>query len=245
MSRLEYVSPEGLRLDGRRPTELRHIHAELGLFSRADGSAYLQQGNTKVLVAVYGPREVVKGKALHDRAIVNCEFRLATFSSGERRQKSTGSRQTAEASLIIRQAFESVIQLHLFPKSQIDIYVQVLQADGGVLCTAVNASTLAMIDAGIPIRDFVCACTVSYIHSTPLLDINYVEDTANGALLSLAILPNSGNVCIMQMDNKLPFDEFEQVLKLAFNGCSGVHQELRSIVVDHTLKLAQSRGLTK
>ena len=144
MSRLEYVSPEGLRLDGRRPTELRHIHAELGLFSRADGSAYLQQGNTKVLVAVYRPREVchgshfcsnlsqvVKGKALHDRAIVNCEFRLATFSSGERRQKSTGSRQTAEASLIIRQAFESVIQLHLFPKSQIDIYVQVLQADGG------------------------------------------------------------------------------------------------------------------
>lgn len=58
MSTKELVSPEGLRCDGRRPNELRQIKVKMGLFSRADGSCYYEQGNTKILVAVYGPREV-------------------------------------------------------------------------------------------------------------------------------------------------------------------------------------------
>jgi hypothetical protein len=93
MSKLEYLSPEGLRIDGRRPKELRKIQCNLGIFSKADGSAYFQQGNTKAIAAVYGPREVfVKSKALHDRAIINCEYSMATFSTGERKKKFKGDR---------------------------------------------------------------------------------------------------------------------------------------------------------
>lgn len=58
MANKEYINPEGLRMDGRRPDELRKIRCKLGIFARSDGSAYIEQGNTKVLVAVYGPREV-------------------------------------------------------------------------------------------------------------------------------------------------------------------------------------------
>jgi polyribonucleotide nucleotidyltransferase len=55
----EYITPEGLRLDGRKPDELRKIRCKLGILSsRADGSAYYEQGNTKVIATVYGPREV-------------------------------------------------------------------------------------------------------------------------------------------------------------------------------------------
>lgn len=50
----------GLRLDGRRPNELRKIKCEIGVFSQADGSAVLSQGNTKVIATVYGPHEVIK-----------------------------------------------------------------------------------------------------------------------------------------------------------------------------------------
>lgn len=58
-SRIELISPEGLRIDGRRAPELRKIKCQIGvLSSQADGSAYLEMGNTKVLVAVYGPHEV-------------------------------------------------------------------------------------------------------------------------------------------------------------------------------------------
>jgi exosome complex component RRP41 len=57
-SRLELLTPEGLRVDGRRANELRKITAKTSVFSQADGSAYIEQGNTKCLAAVYGPREV-------------------------------------------------------------------------------------------------------------------------------------------------------------------------------------------
>lgn len=55
---MELLTPEGLRVDGRRPNELRKITAKTSVFSQADGSAYIEQGNTKCLAAVYGPREV-------------------------------------------------------------------------------------------------------------------------------------------------------------------------------------------
>lgn len=48
----------GLRIDGRRPNELRKLNCEIGVFSQADGSAVLSQGNTKVIATVYGPHEV-------------------------------------------------------------------------------------------------------------------------------------------------------------------------------------------
>ncbi len=61
------------------------------------------------------------------------------------------------------------VLLTLFPRSQIDIYIQVLQSDGGDKAAAINASTLALIDAGVPMRDFVCACTAGCIDGIPLL----------------------------------------------------------------------------
>lgn len=48
----------GLRIDGRKPNELRKIKCEVGVFEQADGSASLSQGNTKIVATVYGPHEV-------------------------------------------------------------------------------------------------------------------------------------------------------------------------------------------
>jgi len=85
---MEFISPEGLRIDGRRPNELRKIECRLGIFSKPDGSAYLCHGNTKVIASVYGPREAShKGEIQQHRAIINCEYSMATFSTGERKKK--------------------------------------------------------------------------------------------------------------------------------------------------------------
>jgi exosome complex component RRP41 len=84
----EYVSPEGLRLDGRRPHEMRHMHAVVGVVPSADGSALFHMGNTKVMAVVYGPHEVSnRTQQLHDRALVRCEYSMAAFSTGERRRR--------------------------------------------------------------------------------------------------------------------------------------------------------------
>lgn len=94
---------------------------------------------------------------------------MATFSTGERKKTRKGDRRSTEISLIIKQTLESIIMVQLFPRSQIDIYVQILQADGGTRCAAINAACLAIINAGIPIRDFVVACAAGYIEGTPIL----------------------------------------------------------------------------
>ncbi|KAG0185654.1 hypothetical protein DFQ28_009021 [Apophysomyces sp. BC1034] len=79
----------GLRIDGRRANELRKITAKTSVFSQADGSAYIEQGNTKCLAAVYGPREARhRMQALADRAIINVEFNVAPFSTSERKKRS-------------------------------------------------------------------------------------------------------------------------------------------------------------
>lgn len=65
---------EGLRQDGRRPHELRRLACRLDVLPTADGSALLDQGTTKVLAAVYGPREAtLRGDILHDRCAIRCD----------------------------------------------------------------------------------------------------------------------------------------------------------------------------
>jgi exosome complex component RRP41 len=240
----ELLSPEGLRIDGRRPGELRKIRAKMGLFSRADGSAYYEQGNTKVLASVYGPREVTgRNQALHDRAIINCEYSMATFSTGERKKKSKGDRRSTEISLLLKQTFEAAIMSHLFPRSQIDIFVQVLQADGGTRCAAINAATLALIDAGVPMKDFVVACAAGYVDGTPILDLNYMEDSSGNPDLPIAIFPKTNKVTMLQMDSKLPLDTLEKVLNLAVTGCQQIYQMLVETARNSSQELLESRGL--
>ena len=98
----------------------------MGVFKQADGSAYIEMGNTKALATVYGPHEVTsKSKILHDRVLLNCQFSMATFSTGERKKRPKGDRRSTETSLLIRRTFEAAILAQLYPRSQIDIYVQV------------------------------------------------------------------------------------------------------------------------
>ncbi|EXC22513.1 Exosome complex component [Morus notabilis] len=214
---MEFVNPEGLRLDGRRPTELRQIRAELGAVAKADGSAVFEMGNTKVIAAVYGPREV------------RFEYSMANFSTGDRMRRPKGDRRSTEISLVLRQTMEACIMTHLMPRSQIDIFVQVLQADGGTRSACINAASLALADAGIPMRDLVTSCSAGYLNSTPLLDLNYVEDSAGGADVTVGIFPKLDKVTLLQMDAKLPLDIFENVMQLATEGCKAIATELREV----------------
>ncbi|XP_031570086.1 exosome complex component RRP41-like [Actinia tenebrosa] len=245
MAGLEILSPEGLRLDGRRPHELRKIVCRVGVLSQADGSAYIEMGNTKALATVYGPHEVTsKAKALHDRVLLNCQFGMATFSTGERKRKPRGDRKSTELSMIIRRTFEAAIITELYPRSQIDIFVQVLQADGSNQAACINATTLALIDAGIPMKDYVSASTVSFVNDTPLMDINYLEESSGGPQLSLAILPKSEKVVLFQMDSRLHMDNMEKVLKLAVKGCKDVYTLLRRTIHEKAEEDSQSVSLT-
>jgi exosome complex component RRP41 len=103
---------------------------------------------------------------------------MTSFATSERKKIRKNDRRSIEISLIIKQTFEGIIIRELFPKTQIDIFMKVLQADGGTRCACINAASLALIDAGIPMKDFVVSCAAGLIDETPLCDLNYIEDSA-------------------------------------------------------------------
>ncbi|XP_060519323.1 exosome complex component RRP41 isoform X2 [Cylas formicarius] len=191
----ELLSKVGLRIDGRRANELRRIRCKLGVFTQPDGSAYLEQGLTKVLAAVYGPHQVRnRSKAQHDTCIINTQFSMAVFSTNERKKRPRGDRKSTELSIHLQQALQAVVLTELYPWSQIDVYVEVLHADGGTYPACVNAATLALVDAGIPIKEYVCACTASLANEdTPLLDVSHQEEVIGGPTLTVAALPTSAD----------------------------------------------------
>ncbi|KAL0917797.1 hypothetical protein M5K25_012888 [Dendrobium thyrsiflorum] len=241
---MEYVNPlTGFRLDGRRPNEMRQIRGEIGVVAKADGSALFEMGNTKVIAAVYGPREVQnKGQQMDSQALVRCEYSMANFSTGDRARKSKGDRRSTEISLVIRQTMEASILTHLMPRSQIDIFLQVLQADGGTRSACINAATLALADAGIPMRDLATSCSSGYLCSTPLLDLNYVEDSAGGPDVTVGTLVKMDKVTLLQMDAKLPIEMFTDVLQLAIEGCKAIANYIREVLLENTKKLECMRG---
>ncbi|XP_029442004.1 exosome complex component RRP41 [Rhinatrema bivittatum] len=244
MAGLELLSDQGFRMDGRKAVELRKIQARMGIFAQADGSAYIEQGNTKALAVVYGPHEIrgSRSKALHDRAVVNCQYSMATFSTGERKRRPHGDRKSSEMTLHLKQTFEAAILTQLYPRSQIDIYVQILQADGGNYCACVNAATLAIMDAGIPMRDYVCACSTGFIEDTPLVDLSYVEEAAGGPQLALALLPKSEQIALLEMNSRLHEDHLEKVLDAASKACRDVYAVLDRVVREHVQEVSALLG---
>ncbi|XP_065840894.1 exosome complex component RRP41-like [Oscarella lobularis] len=206
----------------------------MGIIDKADGSAYVEQGNTKALATVHGPHEATyKSKAVHDRAILNTQYSVATFATSERKSR-IRDRRSLEISRMIREVFERAVMTELAPRSQIDIYVQVLQSDGGNLCASINAAALALIDAGIAMRDFVCACTASCIDETPIVDINYLEENARGPDFSLAIFPRSEKVLLCHMNSRTHIDHLEGITDTAIQGCKDIFAVLNQTVRERT-----------
>ena len=130
MAASELLADFGLRLDGRKAGELRKISCKLGVYGQADGSAYLEQGNTKILAAVYGPREPRQRSGNDVPGVkINCQYSMAVFSTSERKKRPRGDRKSQEISAHLRQTFEAAIKTELYPRSQIDIFIEVRKVD--------------------------------------------------------------------------------------------------------------------
>lgn len=192
-----------------------------------------------MLAAVFGPKEVEQRSQMDSsKAIVRCEYAMATFSTGERRRRGKSDRRSTEISMVIRNTLEDTILLELMPRTQIDVYVQVLQADGGTRCACINAAFLALADAGIPMRDVIASCAAGYLDSTPLLDLNQTEDSGGGPDVVLALHPGLDKVVLLQSDNKLSIETFEEVMDLGLAGCRAVAAFMKEQLVEHVKLLS-------
>jgi exosome complex component RRP41 len=221
------LDKNGLRVDGRRLDELRPLKLEVGILDKANGSAYIEHGKNKILAAVYGPREAhPKHIALADRAVVRCRYHMAPFSTDERKSPAP-SRRELELSKVIREALEPAIMSEYFPRATIDIIIEVLQADAGTRCAGITAASLALADAGIPMRELVAACAAGKVEGKVVLDLSDIEDKQGDADLPVAFMPKSNVIGLLQMDGSLTEEEFKQALDLATNACRRIYDMQR------------------
>ncbi|MBP2029412.1 exosome complex component RRP41 [Methanohalophilus levihalophilus] len=233
-----FIDENGIRLDGRRVDEIRPMKIELGVLSRADGSCYLEWGNNKVLAAVYGPRELHPRRLQRpNEALVRYRYNMAAFSV-EDRIRPGPSRRSTEISKVSGEAFEPVVMKQDYPGAVIDVMTEILQADAGTRTAAINAATLALADAGIPMKGLVAACAVGKVDGQLVLDLNKPEDNYGDADLPIA-MTQDGEITLLQMDGHLTPEEFKTGVEMVKKGCEQIFEMQREVLMARFGEIAE------
>ncbi|MBI4017578.1 MAG: exosome complex exonuclease Rrp41 [Candidatus Aenigmarchaeota archaeon] len=216
----------GRRIDGRALDEIRPMAARTGVIARANGSAQFAMGDTVAIAAVHGPREM-HPKHMQDpvRAYLKYTYAMAPFATQDR-VKPGPSRRSTEISDVSRQAFNSVVFLEEYPKTGIEVYVEVLQANASTRCAGINAASMALADAGIPMADLIASCSAGKVEGQIVLDVAGEEDTEGEVDLPIAYIPRRDEIALLQMDGLITLEEFKKALELAKQGCIKIHETL-------------------
>ncbi len=203
----------------------------MGLLKNADGSAYIEFGKNKIVAAVYGPKEVhPKHEVLSDRAVVRCRYHMAPFSVDERKNPAP-SRREIEISKVIREALEPALTVEDYPRTAIEIFVEVLQSDGGSRVAGITAASLALADAGINMRDLVVGCSSGIVDGQVVLDLNDTEDKEGSGDMPVAFMPNLNQVTLLQIDGIYSPADFKKAFELAMVGGRRVYDMQRQVLL--------------
>ncbi|POW14014.1 hypothetical protein PSTT_03301, partial [Puccinia striiformis] len=249
MSRVELLSSGGLRLDNRRPYELRSINFDIlpNPPVGCDSVARVEHGLTKLIGFVSGPRDSVESNRTvptslgnpignsassnqnqnNNNGSISVHISTTPFSSIDRKKVGKSDKKFADLAQAIQNTFEPVVMLHLYPRSTIDIYVQVLQQDGALLQAAINVTTLALIGAGVSISDYVLSISVGALStpSCPLLDLTNSEQT-DLPNLTIAVLPRTQKLTLLQLDTRINILTFESLLGIGLEACLVLQLEM-------------------
>ena len=153
-------------------------------------------------------------------------------------------RRIQEIEITIAKALASTVHTHLFPHSTITVSLHVLSQDGSLLAALINATTLAIIDAGIPMTDYIAACTAGSTSSyaagddaaDPLLDLNNQEEQEL-PFLTVAALGDSDRVAVLVCESRVQVSRLEGMLVVGLDGCKQVRQFLDRIVKEKGVKM--------
>jgi len=156
---------------------------------------------------------------------------MAAFSVDERKRPGP-DRRSREISKVISEALENVILVEKFPRATIDVNIEVLDAEAGTRCAGLTAAAVALVDAGIPMRDIPVACAAGKIEDQVVLDLGKEEDNYGSADLPVAISPRTNEILLLQMDGHLTVEEFDKALDLAIKGCHIVSEFQKKAILE-------------
>jgi exosome complex component RRP41 len=234
------LDDKGIRIDGRKFDDLRPIEMKVGVLPNCDGSAYVRMGGNKIIAGIYGPRKVQPRHLAHpNKVVLRTLYRMATFSVDERKSPAP-SRREVELSMVIRNALLPAIFVRYYPKTLVDVTIQVLAADGGTRCACINAASLALADAGIAQKDLVSAVAVGKIEDKIVLDLNDIEDKEGQADLPIAIMPQSKFITLLQFDGNMTQAEFLEAMDLGIKGIDTIYEMQQAAIRTKFLEGSES-----
>ena len=226
-----------LRVDGRKPDQLRPVSLETGIAPAALGSVRVSMGNTQVLCAVSVDEEVPRWMKQNKTpgGWLTAEYSMLPYSTSDRcrREAAAGkvSGRTQEIQRLIGRSLRAVVDLEKLGPRTVWIDCDVLQADGGTRTASITGAFVALriaVDRLLadgrltenPIREAVAAVSVGVVDGRPLLDLCYPEDLAAAVDMNLVMTASGRFVEVQGTAEDEPFtpDELEALLGLGRKG---------------------------
>jgi len=229
-------SKEVKRESGRKPHELRKIKAQVGIIPNADGSAMFAFGDTVAIAAVYGPRQLHPQHMQNPATgILRVNYDLLSFSVGERKRPGP-SRRSQEISKVTEWALLPAIDLSGFPNTVVDVQIYIIQADAGTRTAGINAASMALAHAGIPMKDLVCSVAIGKLDKTIVVDVDKseedFEDGEGATDFPIAKIANSDEYTLLQMDGKIQPERIKEVLDCAEKACKEIYEAQKKALKD-------------
>ncbi|KIL69780.1 hypothetical protein M378DRAFT_184169 [Amanita muscaria Koide BX008] len=208
---------------GRTALDVRPIFLQPGLIDQANGSAYIEAERTKIACAIYGPRQS-RNVPFHDKGKLNVEVKFAPFSCPQRRAPLRDAEDRSLA-LAIYQALVPAVRLELLPKSTIDVFINVIEADGIDACIAAGttAASTALADAGIEMNGLVASCSAAMVGNEVWLDLTEVESRSTTGTLVLSCLPALGTMTSVWQTGRMTTEESFQCMDQCQSRCTDIH----------------------
>ncbi|KAI7880188.1 ribosomal protein S5 domain 2-like protein [Lichtheimia hyalospora FSU 10163] len=220
------------RADQRCAHDLRPIFLKTGLVNQANGSAYIEMGNTKAVCAVYGPRQL-KRSGFSNNGTLNCEFKFATFSCAKRRGHMRDAEEKGLSNTLV-QALTPAVRLELLPKSAIDVYITVLENDGTSSClaAAIIAASTALADAGIEMLDQVTACSALFANDQIVMDGTENEEKKRDGSIVLSYMPSLNEVTHIVQTGQSDPAIVSQAVSQCIDACSKILSVMSTALVE-------------
>lgn len=227
------------RPDGRAANQMRNLSVEVGILDRADGSSRVELGENLAIASVFGPRELhPKHSSYPDRAVVRVNYRMATFSVTDYK-RSFPSRREKEISKVLSDAFESVVLTKLYPRSAVDVHVQIFQSDGGTRTAAAIAISAALADAGIPMRDLTGGIASGIYDDNVVLDLSGHEDMKGTGDMPILYSPNVDEISLFQLDGLFTFEQFKEAFISSRDAIKSVVETIQDALKKKYIKTRQ------
>ncbi|MGB1811361.1 MAG: hypothetical protein ACPHM3_02720 [Candidatus Kariarchaeum pelagius] len=237
------MSKDYVRPDGRLKNQLREFKVEVGVLDRSEGSAKVNLGNNMAMASVFGPREMhPKRLSRSDRAIVRVNYRMATFSV-DGYKRAVPSRREKEISKVLSEAFQSVVLVKNWPRSVVDVHVEIFQSDGGTRTAAALAITAALADAGIPMRDLTGGIASGIYEDQVCLDLTGLEDMKGSGDMPILYSPAVDEISLFQLDGLFTYDQFKEAYESSLTGIKGMVEVIREALKDKYVKIREEFGV--